>query len=198
MLLRALLAAAWRHSSRRGRSDPHARLPPSVCGPSVGIVCRRAACAAGGDGGSGASAGIQIGDVVRVGSVSARHAVFTQADVDAFVSLTGDANRIHALPNGAIVPGILVASLFPAVIGSEHQGALYLSQELAFRAKVRVGDAVRAEVTVKSVEGRRVTFQTRCFRSSGDGTDAVADDDAVVVIDGTALALLRRQRGSSE
>lgn len=34
---------------------------------------------------------------------------------------------------GAIIPGSLCASLFPAIIGSAFPGALYLSQTLKFR-----------------------------------------------------------------
>lgn len=34
---------------------------------------------------------------------------------------------------GAILPGMLCASLFPAIIGSQFPGALYLTQTLNFR-----------------------------------------------------------------
>jgi acyl dehydratase len=37
-----------------------------------------------------------------------------------------------------VVPGILLASLFPAIIGSKCPGAVYLSQTLKFRAPALV------------------------------------------------------------
>lgn len=64
---------------------------------------------------------------------------FSQADVDAFVALTGDANPIHSPASKApIVPGLLAASLFPAIIGSRHPGVLYTRQELKFVAPIPV------------------------------------------------------------
>jgi hypothetical protein len=40
---------------------------------------------------------------------------------------------------GAVLPGILLASLFPAIIGSRFPGAVYASQSLAFRQPAQVG-----------------------------------------------------------
>lgn len=40
---------------------------------------------------------------------------------------------------GAIIPGSLCASLFPAIIGTAFPGALYLSQTLKFRNAALVG-----------------------------------------------------------
>ena len=39
---------------------------------------------------------------------------------------------------GAVLPGMLMASLFPAIIGSHFPGALYLSQTLKFKAPALV------------------------------------------------------------
>lgn len=54
------------------------------------------------------------------GLVLSARRVFTQEDVDAFLQLTGDANPIHRRHGGAnaVVPGLLCASLFPGIIGS--------------------------------------------------------------------------------
>ncbi|MGD9509961.1 MAG: (R)-hydratase, partial [Geminicoccaceae bacterium] len=43
-------------------------------------------------------------------------------------------------------------------------GCVYLSQSLKFKAPVRAGDTVRAEVTVTAIDRdrRRVTFATVC------------------------------------
>lgn len=110
----------------------------------------------------------------------------SQEDVTAFVQLTGDSNPIHdagssssskSTPAAAVVPGMLLASMFPAIIGSKFPGALYLSQNLKFRHPAAVGAAVLATVTVAKQSGSRVTFDTVC-----------QDCEGRVLVDGSALA----------
>jgi 3-hydroxybutyryl-CoA dehydratase len=116
-----------------------------------------------------------------------------QKDVDTFVHLTGDSNPIHSentrqLPDQqganqsdqAVVPGMMMASLFPAIIGSKFPGALYLSQTLKFRQPAVVGTSVLATVTVAKQSGSRVTFDTVCQDSNGR-----------ILVDGSALALIK-------
>eukprot|EP00884_Botryococcus_braunii_P015239 jgi/Botrbrau1/2399/Bobra.0395s0029.3 len=74
------------------------------------------------------------------GATFATIKTFDSSDVDLFARLTGDENPIHISSNtassdgaNAVLPGILCASLFPAVIGSQFPGALYLKQSLNFR-----------------------------------------------------------------
>lgn len=114
---------------------------------------------------------------------------FSQQDVDAFVALTGDSNPIHSqaaagsggsAARAPILPGMLLASLFPALIGSAFPGALYASQSLKFRRQAAVGEPVTAVVSVASASGSRVAFDTVCRDAAGN-----------VLLDGTALALIR-------
>ena len=44
-----------------------------------------------------------------------------------------DCTQAYTGVGGAIIPGSLCASLFPAIIGTAFPGALYLSQTLKFR-----------------------------------------------------------------
>jgi 3-hydroxybutyryl-CoA dehydratase len=105
---------------------------------------------------------------------------FSAADVENFVNLTEDRNPIHAGPTDpVIVPGMLLASMFPAIIGSRFPGALYLKQSLSFRSPASVDQLIYAMVTVTRATGSRVQFNTVC--RSADGT---------VLVDGTALALM--------
>ena len=93
-----------------------------------------------------------------------RRASFSLADVSRFTALTGDANPLHTETAATpIVPGLLLASLFPAIIGTAFPGALYLKQSLSFR---------------RSGGSSRVLFETVC-RCAGTGA---------VLVDGTALA----------
>ncbi|XP_037447377.1 uncharacterized protein LOC119317080 [Triticum dicoccoides] len=59
---------------------------------------------------------------------------------DAFARGTGGFQR------GRVVHGMLVASLFPALITSHAPGAMYASQSLKFAAPVHVRDEVVAQV----------------------------------------------------
>mmetsp|Transcript_11405 Transcript_11405/g.41740 ORF Transcript_11405/g.41740 Transcript_11405/m.41740 type:complete len:170 (-) Transcript_11405:608-1117(-) len=116
------------------------------------------------------------------GLVLSARRVFTQEDVDAFLQLTGDANPIHRRHGGAnaVVPGLLCASLFPGIIGSNFAGSLYLKQQLSFRSPVYVGDEVEATVEFAHVSGQRAKLVTTCKRMQC-GT---------VAVDGQALARL--------
>ena len=113
---------------------------------------------------------------------------FSKQHVDRFVLLTGDSNPIHQISDqgtarsdatGIVVPGMLLSSMFPAIIGSKFPGALYLSQTLKFRRSAAVGMLVTATVTVAKASGSRVVFDTVCKDESGE-----------TLVDGTALALL--------
>lgn len=65
---------------------------------------------------------------------------FTLSDTASWAALTGDSNPIHADGSAAaaaglaepILPGMLLAALFPAIIGSRFPGSVYLSQTLKF------------------------------------------------------------------
>jgi acyl dehydratase len=84
---------------------------------------------------------------------------FTAADVSAYVKLCGDTNPIHSCEStaqsagfrGRVVHGMLYAGLFPAIIGSQFAGAVYVSQSLQFRAPLLVGEPVCAEVEVTGI-----------------------------------------------
>ena len=119
---------------------------------------------------------------LSTGSSFATTRTFSEADVAQFVRLTGDSNPLHAPGDQAIVPGVLAASLFPALIGSKVPGVLYLKQSLAFRSPLSVGAVARATVTVSRPSGRKVAWATE------------VRDDATgrLVVDGEALALLPR------
>jgi 3-hydroxybutyryl-CoA dehydratase len=134
---------------------------------------------------------------LAIGAIYSVDRTFDAAAVDAFTELTGDTNPIHtAAASGPaadhasaaapaaqpppIVPGMLLASLFPAIIGSQFSGALYLTQTLAFRSQCAVDEPVHAHVTVTHASGGRVRFATACHAAS----------DGRVLVDGTALALI--------
>ena len=96
------------------------------------------------------------------------------ADVQDFAELTGDRNPIHLSDDYAahtqfqtrIAHGLYTASLISAVLGTRlpGPGAIYVSQTLAFRAPVHIGDTVDVAVTVAELvpDRRRARLACAC------------------------------------
>lgn len=129
-------------------------------------------------------------DELSVGMTDAYIHVVSEADVVRFADVSGDRNPVHLDEdfarttrfNGRIVHGMLSASFLSTAIASRlpGPGTIYLSQNLSFRAPVRIGDRVEARVTVTDIirERARVMLKTVC---------RVGD---IVVIDGDALVMV--------
>lgn len=124
---------------------------------------------------------------LRVGMRESLLKTVTSSDVARFAELSGDHNPIHLSEHFAkktrfgsrIAHGIYTASLVSAIIGTRlpGPGAVYLSQTLAFKAPVKIGDVVEASVEVVEMvdKGRRVRLHCECRV------------DARIVLDGEAL-----------
>lgn len=133
---------------------------------------------------------------IPVGATFSTTRTFTEADVAAFASVIEDPNPIHvdaraarsAGFEGTVVHGMLCAGMFGAVIGATFPGAVYATQSLSFRAPVLVGQAVKAEVTLTRITGRKASFDTtvRVFPEKHEGDESAA----AIAVDGKALALL--------
>jgi len=114
----------------------------------------------------------------------------TEADVVSFAGISGDHNPVHLDEafarttrfKGRIVHGMLSASFLSTVIAAKlpGPGTIYLTQNLSFRAPVRIGDAVEARVTITDIirEKARVALKTVCRV----GDTVVIDGDALVMV----------------
>lgn len=112
-----------------------------------------------------------------------------EADLVAFAEVTGDNNPVHLDADYAagtnfgerIAHGMLSAGYISAVLGTTlpGPGAIYLSQSLAFKRPVKIGDEVTARVTVTAIDDAkaRVTFATTCLVRG----KVVVDGEAVVM-----------------
>ena len=112
----------------------------------------------------------------------------TEGDLYVFAGVTGDFNPVHLNEEFAaksifgerIAHGMLTAGFISAALGTQLPGVgcIYLSQELKFRAPVKIGDTVKTVVTVADInmDKNRVSLKTECFKQ--DGT---------LVIDGMAI-----------
>ena len=115
---------------------------------------------------------IKVGDCAEL-----RHTITAQ-DIEKFVDLTGDDNRLHVDPEYAsntsfkkpVAHGMLGASFISTLIGTKlpGDGALWFSQSLEFLIPVRVGDeiTITAKVLKKIDRERIVELQTDIFNSN--------------------------------
>ncbi len=109
---------------------------------------------------------INIGDTATV-----IHTI-TDADIEKFVDLTGDDNKLHINKEFAkktefkkpVVHGMLGASFISTLIGTKlpGDGALWFSQTLEFLRPVRVGDTITvlAEVISKNDKSNSIELKT--------------------------------------
>jgi 3-oxoacyl-[acyl-carrier protein] reductase len=98
---------------------------------------------------------------INVGDKETLSHTITKSDIEKFVQLTGDDNRLHVDEKFAsttqfkkpVVHGMLGASFISTIIGTKlpGDGALWFSQSLEFLLPVRIGDAltITAEVLKK-------------------------------------------------
>ncbi|MBP6116725.1 MaoC family dehydratase [Neisseriaceae bacterium CLB008] len=111
---------------------------------------------------------------LTVGMSAAYAKTITDADVVLFAGVTGDDNPVHINAEYAettrfgqrIVHGMFSAGLISAVLGTRlpGPGAIYVDQQLSFKAPVHIGDTVTATATVIEIdtERRRVKLETVC------------------------------------
>ena len=125
---------------------------------------------------------LSVGDRIRFTKT------LTEADVDRFAAASGDTNPIHLDDEwasetrfgGRIVHGILASGLISAALARLPGSVIYLSQDVEFRAPVRLGDRITADVeAVESLGGGRFRLRTLVER----GEDVVIDGEAVILVD---------------
>ena len=112
----------------------------------------------------------------------------TQRDIELFTELTGDRNPLHydqelaarSRFGGVIVQGGVTSGLLNAVVAEDlpGPGSVFLHVDWSFKAPVRPGDEIAAEVEV--LEAREDKPLTR-LRTT------VVNQEGTVVLDGTAL-----------
>ena len=126
---------------------------------------------------------------LHVGMRATFSKTITEADIVLFAGISGDNNALHMNEEfaatthfgGRIAHGFLTASVISAAVANRlpGPGTIYLSQQLNFRAPVRIGQTVHACVSVSAIDHarRRVTLDTVCRVGE------------TVVIDGQALVM---------
>src|SRR5215470_1225501 len=123
-----------------------------------------------------------------VGTTARRTRTVESKDIERFTEMTGDRNPLHydeelataSRFGGIIVQGGVTSGLLNAVVAEDlpGPGSVFLHTDWSYRAPVRPGDELTAEVEVLEAREDKPITKLRTTISNQDGT---------VVLDGTAL-----------
>jgi acyl dehydratase len=126
--------------------------------------------------------------VPEVGDSARRSRVVQARDIELFTEITGDRNPLHydeaaataSRFGGLIVQGGVTSGLLNAVVAEDlpGPGSVFLHVDWSFRAPVKPGDEITAEVEVTEVREDKPMTTLRTTITNQDGT---------VVLDGSAL-----------
>ena len=126
--------------------------------------------------------------MAEVGDVARRSRRVTERDIELFTELTGDRNPLHydreaaawSRFGGLIVQGGVTSGLLNAVVAEDlpGPGSVFLHVDWSFKAPVRPGDEITAEVEVIEVREDKPLTRLRT---------TIANQEGTVVLDGTAL-----------
>jgi acyl dehydratase len=124
----------------------------------------------------------------QVGATASRSRTISARDIELFTELTGDRNPLHydqqaaagTRFGGIIVQGGVTSGLLNAVVAEElpGPGSVFLHVDWHFKAPVRPGDEITAEVEVLEAREDKPLTRLRTTVSNQEGT---------TVLDGTAL-----------
>jgi acyl dehydratase len=125
---------------------------------------------------------------LRVGDTAARTRTVRDRDIALFTELTGDRNPLHydheaatrSRFEGIIVQGGVTSGLLNAVVAEElpGPGSVFLHVDWDFKAPVRPGDEITAEVEVLEARDDKPLTKLRTTITNQEGT---------IVLDGSAL-----------
>lgn len=127
---------------------------------------------------------------LKEGQTASFGKTITESDIYTFAGVSGDLNPVHineefaktTMFKSRIAHGMIGAAFISAVLGTKlpGPGAIYIKQELKFKAPVRVGDTLIAKVTIKKLipEKKFVECETVCMV----GDKKVIDGEAVVMV----------------
>ena len=125
---------------------------------------------------------------MKVGDTARRTRKITTRDIELFTELTGDRNPLHydsllagrSRFGGIVVQGGVTSGLLNAVVAEDlpGPGSVFLHVDWSFRAPVRPGDEITAEVEVTAVRDDKPVTNL---------ATVITNQDGVVVLEGTAV-----------
>ena len=129
---------------------------------------------------------------LSVGMTASYDRTVTDQDIQQFADVSGDTNPLHlddafaaeTMFKGRIAHGMLSASYLSTIFGTRMPGpgCVYLSQSVRFKAPVRPGDHVTANVTVAELRPDKnfVRFDCNCTV----GETEVLSGEALILVPG--------------
>jgi acyl dehydratase len=134
----------------------------------------------------------------QVGQIARRSRTVRERDIELFTELTGDRNPLHydaaaasrSRFGGIIVQGGVTSGLLNAVVAEDlpGPGSVFLHVDWSFKAPVRPGDEITAEVEVLEAREDKPLTKLRTTVTNQEGT---------VVLDGSALVWTEELREHS-
>ena len=125
---------------------------------------------------------------MKVGDTARRTRKITTRDIELFTELSGDRNPLHydsvlagrSRFGGIVVQGGVTSGLLNAVVAEDlpGPGSVFLHVDWSFRAPVRPGDEITAEVEVTAVRDDKPVTNL---------STVITNQDGVVVLEGTAV-----------
>jgi acyl dehydratase len=125
---------------------------------------------------------------MNIGDTARRTRKVTAHDIELFTELTGDRNPLHydaaaaaaTRFGGIVVQGGVTSGLLNAVVAEElpGPGSVFLHTDWSYRAPVRPGDTITAEVEVLDVRADKPITRLRT---------AITNQHGTVVLEGSAL-----------
>ena len=126
--------------------------------------------------------------MAEAGATARRSRRISERDIELFTELSGDRNPLHydeaaarrSRFGGLIVQGGVTSGLLNAVVAEDlpGPGSVFLHVDWSFKAPVRPGDEITAEVEVLETREDKPLTRLRTTIVNQEGT---------VVLDGTAL-----------
>ena len=124
----------------------------------------------------------------KVGDTAKRSREITSRDIELFTEISGDRNPIHYDADlaaatsfgGIVVQGGVTTAILNAVVAEDlpGPGTVFLNVDWSFRAPVRPGDVITAQVQVTEVRSDKPITKL---------STTVIRDDGVVAVEGQAL-----------
>jgi acyl dehydratase len=126
--------------------------------------------------------------LAEVGATARRTRRVTLRDIELFTELTGDRNPLHydedaarrSRFGGLIVQGGVTSGLLNAVVAEDlpGPGSVFLHVDWSFKASVRPGDEITAEVELLELREDKPLSTLRT---------TITNQEGMIVLDGTAL-----------
>ncbi len=128
---------------------------------------------------------------LTVGMSDSYAKTISESDVYMFAGISGDNNPVHINEEYAkttifkqrIVHGMFSAALISTVAGTRlpGPGAIYIDQQIKFKAPVHIGDTAKATLTVIEIDEKRRRVKMRTDVTVGEAL--VATGEATFMVD---------------